>query len=440
MVCMVRELEKSTADVTLLTCPQEKVILHGRKGVGEEFHVNDSYYADDAALLKVSREDLQQDIPEDDVHLRKAGLEMHAGKWLADAVLPSKTEAMFFPKQDICYEDCDPVDGISPTFDGVDLTDIVVSASAGTFVPFCKEFCYLGSMLSMDLTDVPDVRHRVRKGFGCFFMLKVPVFRNPKISRATKRVAYLSLVVMVCLYGCESWAITAKIERILNSFQTVCLRVMLGISKWKMRDDRISTKAMLASMGLKSILYYLRYLQLNYLGHVSRMPSSRIQRKLLSSWMDKPRLSNYPQTYSRSMLKAMASVDIPEAHWQDLARDEVCWNKYIRQTDGDRDRQRRSLAELHLDSSPCHHARTLARAVFPRLRATAPSFVPSPMPLSPSTVEVASPAPWLEGPLNVPVLSNKGTPISTRRREYVLGGGHSYPPTGPWTWEVRQLD
>ena len=84
------------------------------------------------------------------------------------------------------------------------------------------------------------------------------------------------------------------------------------------------------------------------------------------------------------MLGAMASVDIPEARWQALARDETRWNKYVRQTDDDRDQQRRSLAELHHDSSPCHHARALARAAFPRLRATATPFFPSPTPLSPA--------------------------------------------------------
>jgi hypothetical protein len=400
----------------------------GRKGVGEEFTVNDSYYADDAGLLKISREDLDQDLPEDDAHLREAGLEMHVGKWLADSVLPSKTEAMFFPKQHLCYEDYDPVSGISPTHDGVDLSGIVASDAAGTFVPFCSEFCYLGSMLNVDLTDVHDARHRVRKGYGCFFMLKVPAFRNSKISRAIKRVAYLGLVVMVCLHGCESWSVTAEIERILNSFQTVCLRVMLGVSKRKMRDERISTKATLAAMGLDSVLYCLRHLQLNYLGRVSRMPSSRMQRKLLSSWMDEPRLPNYPQTHSRSTLKAMASVvDAPEARWQNLARDETCWNKHVRQTDEDRDRQRRSLAELHCDSSPCHHARALARAAFPRLRAAATPFFPSPTPLSPASIATASPAPWLEGPLSAPVISNRGTPVSTRRRECVLGGGTLAP-------------
>jgi hypothetical protein len=168
MVSVVREVEKNSPDVTMLTCPHERIILHGRRGTGGNFNVNDSCYADDAGLLKISREDLDHDVPEDDAHLRLAGLEMHTGRWLADSVLPSKTEAMFFPKQAICYEDFDAASGVSPTFDGVDLSDIAVSASAGAFVPFCSEFCYLGSMLNMDLTDIHDVRNRVRKGHGCF--------------------------------------------------------------------------------------------------------------------------------------------------------------------------------------------------------------------------------------------------------------------------------
>ena len=154
----------------------------------------------------------------------------------------------------------------------------------------------------MDLTDLPDVRNRVRKGFAVLFMIKREIFGNSKMSRATKRVAYLTLVVMVTLYGCESWAVTAEIERVLRSFQTACMRCMCGVSKQRMREEHISTASLLKKMGVEDIMYYCRYLQLNFLGTVSRMPSSRTQRKLISSWIDEPRLQNFPQTYSRSML------------------------------------------------------------------------------------------------------------------------------------------
>ena len=211
--------------------------------------------------------------------------------------------------------------------------DLQISAEDGTFIPFTSSFCYLGSLMTMDLTDLPDVRNRARKGLAVLFMIKREIFSNSKISRATKRVACLTLVVMVALHGCESWAVTAEIERALRSFQTTCVRCMCGVSKRKMREDHITTVSLLKKIGVEDIMYYCRYLQLNFLGTVSRVPSSRTQRKIISSWIDEPRRPNYPQTYSRSMLKAMASVDIPEAHWQELARDEVLWNKQILSSD-----------------------------------------------------------------------------------------------------------
>ena len=435
MLCMVRASDKHTSDVSLLTTVGEKIVLHGLKGNerdGELFTVNNSLYADDAANFSDGRDDMEIDAVEEVEHLSEGGMEAHLGKWLDGGKMKtSKTEAMFFPKQDICYDDYDPVDGLSSSFDGVDLTDLKISAEAGTFIPFTSSFCYLGSLITMDLTDLPDVRNRVRKGLAVLFMIKREIFSNSKISRATKRVAYLTLVVMVALYGCESWAVTAEIERTLRSFQTTCMRCMCGVTKQRMRDDHITTVSLLKKIGVEDIMYYCRYLQLNFLGTVSRMPSSRIQRKIISSWIDEPRRPNYPQTYSRSMLKAMASVDIPEAHWQDLAMDEVLWNKYIRQTDEDRDAQRQSLFTLHYNKDPAHHAHTLALAAFPVSQDQPPVSPFSPTLHSPGLHNIVLPSPsstpWLEGPLSAPAVSSKGTPVSSRRRDYILGGGSITP-------------
>jgi hypothetical protein len=62
------------------------------------------------------------------------------------------------------------------------------------------------------------------------------------------------------------------------------------------------------------------------------MDFDRLPRQLLVSWMPEPRLSNYPQTHSRTALKASKSVGIPEADWPELAENETEWNACIRQT------------------------------------------------------------------------------------------------------------
>jgi hypothetical protein len=433
MVCIVRSLDKQTEDASLLTSASEKIVLHGDRGVGESFSVNNSLHADDAADFATGRDYLEIDAVDEVEHLAAAGLEARVGQLLGnDKVRASKTEATFFPRQDARCDDYDPVDGLSSSFDGVNLTHLAVSAADSTFVPFTREFCYLGSVLTVGLVDLPGVRNRVRKGFETLFMLKKEVFANPKISRTTKRVACFTLAVMVALRGCESWSVTAEIERVLRSFQqTACMRVTCGVSKRVMREERVSAVSLLQKIGVEGTMHYCRYLQLNCLGTVSRMPSNRVQRKLPSSWMEAPRLSNYPQTCSRSTLEAMASVDVPEAHWQDLARDEVTWNKHARQTDADREKQRLVLFQLHCDKDPSHHAKVLALAAFPVSQDDPPSLslLPS-CPISwTSRFVLPSPGstPWLEGPLSAPAVSSRGTPVSTRRREFLLGGGTLVP-------------
>ena len=94
-------------------------------------------------------------------------------------------------------------------------------------------------------------------------------------------------------------------------------------------------------MGLESVLQTMRYLQLNWLGRVRNVPLDRLPRQLLVSWMSEPRLCNYNQTYSRTVLKALTSVGIEEADWPALAENEIEWSCYVRQAVGERERLRR---------------------------------------------------------------------------------------------------
>ena len=136
MVCIVRASDKATPAVSLLTTTGEDIAPHGARGDerdGELFSIDNSLCADDAADFAIGRDYLELDAVAEVEHLRNAGLEARLGKWLGDGkIKASKTEAMFFPKQDACYGDCGPVDGLSVSFDGVDLTELPVCPTADT--------------------------------------------------------------------------------------------------------------------------------------------------------------------------------------------------------------------------------------------------------------------------------------------------------------------
>ena len=141
--------------------------------------------------------------------------------------------------------------------------------------------------------------------------------------------------MQAALHGCESWSVTAEIERHLEGSQFQQLKQILGITMTQQIDERISKAQVLQRAGAKSILFYMRCLQLTWLGKVRRMDPGehgRLPRHLLTSWHWDSRLTNYPQTYSRTILKALASIGCKINCWVTLSKDEAEWHQYTRQT------------------------------------------------------------------------------------------------------------
>ena len=48
--------------------------------------------------------------------------------------------------------------------------------SGGTIAPFVEKFSYLGSLVASDLSDRPDVTHRINKASGAFGALRKELF------------------------------------------------------------------------------------------------------------------------------------------------------------------------------------------------------------------------------------------------------------------------
>ena len=215
----------------------------------------------------------------------------------------SKTEAMYFAKQRARHDDFS-------TFNGADRTalvlDLVVDKTkpppGHRLVPFCARCCYLGSILDEKLDDLTDARHRPQKACCTFGRFRKGVFVGNRLSRKSKKMMCLALVVSSASRGCESWSATAEIERRLQSVQTKHCAQMHGVKLPKQISEHISARAMRKSMGVQNVLDIMRCLQLNWAGRVRRMEPDRLPRQLLTSWMPDRRLSNYNQSHSRTKM------------------------------------------------------------------------------------------------------------------------------------------
>jgi hypothetical protein len=247
---------KPTPSIEHLTDTSESFVLHGRAGSGVIFAFDADLCADDTASLSEGRRDLNADMSALCPHFSRFAMDVHLGK----NGEKSKSEFMFFAKQASLHQNTHyplktwthtTAEEFSRKYDFVDLSPLIVDPIKNTCVTFTNLFCYLGSLMDVTLSDLPDANNHVQKSSQGFGMLAPLFFRSRKFTCTTKRIAFNSLITSVCSCGCESWAVTAEIQRRLRSFQTQCVKQMLNISTATMIEKHISAADMRKTLGVR---------------------------------------------------------------------------------------------------------------------------------------------------------------------------------------------
>ena len=295
-------------------------VLTGRRyntKKGEEFALPDSEYADDTAVLFTSRESLESSIPLLLTHFAKFGLEIHVGT----PQKASKSVILFVAAPNRVYT-------VPETFDACNLES--VELGDGVYIPIVDRFVYLGSVLTRDCKDNADVEARINSASHAFGSLRKCLFTSTKISFDVKKTVYEGLILAILLYGAEHWCLTEKLFSRLRIFHSRCVRAMCRVSRLHTRTHHIRTSDLLERVGLLPIDAYITRRQLRWLGHVTRMGSERLPRKMLTSWIRERRPRGAPDfTYGRGMYKALKKVDVDRKEWFEMAMDRVKWRNVL---------------------------------------------------------------------------------------------------------------
>ena len=140
-----------------------------------------------------------------------------------------------------------------------------------------ENFTYLGSNLSFsgDLTN--EIQRRINLASSAFGCPSKHVFGNQNLTIHTKIAVYDAVVISTILYGCKTWAPYRCHIRLLESFHIIRRQLILGLRWWhKVTHSEIRSRA-----RFPSIESMLLHRQLRWLGHVIRMPDSRLPHRVL---------------------------------------------------------------------------------------------------------------------------------------------------------------
>ena len=89
-------------------------------------------------------------------------------------------------------------------------------------------FKYLGAIVS-DEGSKSEVFSRIAPATAALTKLK-PIWRDSNISLGSKEKLMHSLVISIFPYACQSWTLTADLEKRIQAFETRCYRSLMNIS------------------------------------------------------------------------------------------------------------------------------------------------------------------------------------------------------------------
>ncbi|XP_063534978.1 uncharacterized protein LOC134744961 [Cydia strobilella] len=285
------------------------VHLHTRKD-GKLFNINllkstrkrydvlarELLYADDAALVANSEEELQELI----------NRFSHACRSFSMSVNTKKTVIM--------------VQGTN-----------IPTAIALDQVPLqsVDHFCYLGSTTTSNLCNNREIDTRIGRAATTFGKLSKRVWTNNRLTMSTKVHVYQACVLSILLYASETWTTYSKQERRLNAFHMRCLRIILGVT-WR---DRVTNEAVLSKTNCYSITAMLKQRRLRWLGHVHRMDPDRLPREvMLGQIAEAKRPVGRPVLrFKDSCKRDMNGFSIPTNRWEERAEMRPEWRRNLRE-------------------------------------------------------------------------------------------------------------
>ena len=193
-----------------------------------------------------------------------------------------------------------------------------------------SDFTYLGAVISADGTLDKDQHNTISKASGAFNSLS-RVWYNRNILTQTKIRIYRAAVLTVLLYGSETWSTIKRHAHCVEVFHQRCLRRIMRI-KW---FSKTSNEIVLQRAGIENIATFISRNKLRWFGHVARIPSERLPKKLLQwkpthgkrsrdrpskSWLDFVKADDYAASGCNSNVQEMTITAEDRKEWWTLAR------------------------------------------------------------------------------------------------------------------------
>jgi hypothetical protein len=193
-----------------------------------------------------------------------------------------------------------------------------------------RTFRYLGTDITEEGGCSEEIERRIGMGWCKYNELKKALWKQRGVSLETKLQIYRATVLSTVLYGAEAWTCTAAHYQKINSFHTKTLRLIVD-KRW----DQITNAKLYKLTNSSPLSGTNSKYRLRWAGHVRRMPSERIPKRVLFGELvdGKRARGRQPVEYWDCLEDDLARANVKSSgkrgHWCEASKNRTEWLKTI---------------------------------------------------------------------------------------------------------------
>ena len=181
-----------------------------------------------------------------------------------------------------------------------------------------ESFKYLGSTLTADGRSTAEVKIRLAVAMSAMSGLS-RVWKSKDISFISKMKLFKTLVLSILLYGCESWTLTADLEKRIQAFENKCFRRLLQIPWFEHKTNVFVQEQVAALAGPQEpLLAVVKRRKLTWFGHVTRHNS--LSKTILQGTIEGGRRRGRQRKSWMEDVKNWTNLDMPQLLTQAMDR------------------------------------------------------------------------------------------------------------------------
>jgi hypothetical protein len=121
-----------------------------------------------------------------------------------------------------------------------------------------------------------EIKSRINSGNVCYHTVQ-SLLSSRVLSRKVKVKIYKTMIVLVVLYGCETWSLTLKEEHRLGVFENRVLRRIFGPKRNEVTYEwrKVHNEELHILYSFPNIIRQIKSRRMRWVGQVSRMGEER---------------------------------------------------------------------------------------------------------------------------------------------------------------------